>query len=115
MVQRLEYICCCADITQDQWDLLMQGVKPCSYKRLFKQIKRDCPELTYVLTLDMPPEANPYHNDCFYKNKAVDEFNAPYGIKVYTHSATEYFFRICLEDDTRPSDPYDDYFDVYFS
>lgn len=74
------YECCCADITEEQWHEKMRGKRRISYKWMERKIRRECPEMVGMLTLDF---YNPWH-ELTYSTR--DYY-------VVTHSATEYFFR----------------------
>lgn len=53
--------CTCETISIEQWNKLMKGAKPCSYKRLISRIKANLPNLYEELCLDL---YNPWHNSC---------------------------------------------------
>lgn len=53
------YETCCAFTTIDQWNRLMKGARPASYKRLVARIKRELPWLYDELCLGF---TNPYDN-----------------------------------------------------
>lgn len=73
---RLE--CTCQDITKQEWDKLMKGRRPMSYKWLKRRIKRSLPHLYDELMLDY---YNPFEGDT-YRTKTH---------YILTHSAIEYF------------------------
>ena len=49
--------CTCVTISNDKWELLMEGSKPINYKWLVNKIKRELPSLYKDLRLDI---YNPY-------------------------------------------------------
>jgi len=53
--------CTCQEISINQWNKLMQGAKPCSYKRLISRIKANLPNLYNELCLDF---YNPWYSSC---------------------------------------------------
>ena len=73
---RLE--CTCQDITKQEWDKLMKGRRPMSYKWLKRCIKRSLPQLYDELMLDY---YNPYES-ATYRTKTH---------YILTHSSIEYF------------------------
>ena len=70
--------CTCRDITKQEWDKLMKGRRPMSYKWLKRRIKRSLPHLYDELMLDY---YNPFEGDT-YRTKTH---------YILTHSAIEYF------------------------
>lgn len=74
----MRYICCCTDITIEQWNLLMHGARKCSYKKLVRMIKKQLPDLYRELALEFN---NPYSDKC-------RQTKTHY---ILVHSAIEYF------------------------
>lgn len=74
----LETTCECVSL--DEWESLMKGKKPLSYKWLTDKIKRELPDLYVSLDLNL---FNPWWEQC-YRTKTH---------YILTHSAIEYFFR----------------------
>ena len=70
--------CTCKDITKQEWDKLMKGRRPMSYKWLKRRIKRSLPHLYDELMLDY---YNPFEGDT-YRTKTH---------YILTHSAIESF------------------------
>ena len=70
--------CTCQDITKQEWDKLMKGRRPMSYKCLKRRIKRSLPHLYDELSLDY---YNPYES-ATYRTKTH---------YILTHSSIEYF------------------------
>lgn len=70
--------CTCQDITKQEWDRLMKGRRPMSYKWLKRRIKRTMPHLYNELMLDY---YNPYES-ATYRTKTH---------YILTHSSIEYF------------------------
>lgn len=46
------YECCCADISCEEWEQKMQGIKPVNYRWLVNKIKKHLPWLYNDLALD---------------------------------------------------------------
>lgn len=57
----MTYECNCSDITKNEWDRLMKGARPISYKWLVSRIKKHLPSLYKELSLDL---FNPYWQHC---------------------------------------------------
>ena len=72
--------CTCADITEKQWERLMNNAQRVSYKKLLSLIKNNLPDLYYALGLNYP---NPYSTQC----RQTDTYY------ILVHSAIEYFIR----------------------
>lgn len=96
----LQFLGRCSDIDQDTWNQLMRSAQHRKPLPLHRMIKRDCPELTQELFLDYPVDFNPYSKETFTKKVKAQRDEIPkLGIEigdiidVYTHSATEYFFK----------------------
>ena len=53
----MRYVCCCSDVTKDEWDNLMKGARKCSYWKLVRRIRTELPMLYEKLALDI---YNPY-------------------------------------------------------
>ena len=70
--------CTCQNITKQEWDKLMKGRRPMSYKWLKRRIKRSLPHLYDELSLDY---YNPYES-ATYRTKTH---------YILTHSYIEYF------------------------
>jgi hypothetical protein len=78
---KIKYETNCSEISAEQVYGKMKYSRPCSYKRMLAQIKKDCPKMYDRLGLDYP---NPWDTKCRKSDK--------YYILVW--SAMEYFFRI---------------------
>ena len=74
----MRYECNCTQLTKEQWEQKMKGLKPISYKWLVTRIKKHIPQLYEDLCLE---SYNPYANMC--------GVNQDYYVLV--HSAIEYF------------------------
>ena len=72
--------CTCADVTEQQWERLMNNARRISYKKLLSLIKKNLPDLYYGLGLNYP---NPYSTQC----KQTDNHY------ILVHSAIDYFIR----------------------
>lgn len=72
--------CTCADITEKQWEHLMNNARRMSYKKLLSLIKNNLPDLYYALGLNYP---NPHSTQC----RQTDTHY------ILVHSAIEYFIR----------------------
>lgn len=57
----MRYVCCCSDVTKDEWDSLMKGARKCSYWKLVRRIKTELPMLYEKLALGI---YNPYCGQC---------------------------------------------------
>lgn len=51
----------CTEVSIDKWNSLMEGAKPCNYKRLVARIKKELPSLYESLCLNFP---NPWDESC---------------------------------------------------
>lgn len=78
LITSLEYETCCSQITQSDWDRLMQGAKRADKRKINALVKKYLPELFNDLGLRF---RNPYN---YFKTKT--HF-------VLTHSAIEYFIK----------------------
>lgn len=72
--------CTCADITEKQWERLMNNARRMSYKKLVSAIKKNLPDLYYAIGLNYP---NPYSTQC----RQTDTHY------ILVHSAIDYFIR----------------------
>lgn len=74
------YECCCADISCEEWEQKMQGIKPVNYRWLVNKIKKHLPWLYNDLALNL---YNPWSDNC---GKTKEHY-------ILVSSATEYFIR----------------------
>lgn len=74
----MQYECCCADISYEEWKKRMKGIKPISYKWLVAKVKKHLPQLYKELMLDF---YNPWESQCGATKERY----------VLVHSAIEYF------------------------
>lgn len=77
----MEFIGTCADFNLNEWNNLMKGAKPFSYKKICKMIKEQYPEMYFSLALNL------YNPWCQQTKKTKTHY-------IMVHSATEYFFKI---------------------
>ena len=47
----MTYECCCSDISKQEWEQKMKGIKPINYKWLVAKIKKHLPQLYEELAL----------------------------------------------------------------
>ena len=80
MSRHIQYQCNCAGVGIEEWNKLMKGARPCSYKNLCRLIKRDVPDMYEGLMLDY---YNPYADQC-------KQTKTHY---ILVSSMTEYFFK----------------------
>jgi len=76
----MELECTCSQITIQEWERKMKGIRPINYKWLVAKIKKHLPQLYEDLLLSF---YNPYENKC--------GVNQEYYILV--HSSIEYFIK----------------------
>lgn len=76
----MELECNCSQISIQEWERKMKGIRPISYKWLVAKIKKHLPLLYEDLCLNI---YNPYENNC----GVTDEYY------ILCHSAIEYFIR----------------------
>lgn len=74
------YECCCADISQEEWQKKMKGIKPINYRWLVNKIKKHLPLLYNDLALNF---YNPWADYC---GRTKEYY-------ILVSSATEYFIR----------------------
>ena len=72
--------CTCPDVTEEQWERLMNNAKRMSYRKLVSLVKKQLPDLYYALRLNYP---NPYSTQCWQTDTHY----------ILVHSAIEYFIR----------------------
>ena len=70
----------CTEISKEEWERLMKGYRPCSYKKLVSKIKKNLPELYSRLLLNFQ---NPYADQC-------RQTKTHY---ILVHSMIEYFIK----------------------
>lgn len=76
----MTYECDCSEISLQEWEQKMKGIKPINYKWLVAKIKKHIPHLYEALALQF---YNPWQNNC---GVTKDYY-------VLVHSATEYFIK----------------------
>lgn len=76
----MTYECCCSDISKQEWEQKMKGIKPINYKWLVAKIKKHLPQLYEELALQC---YNPWENNC---GRTSEHY-------ILVHSAIEFFIR----------------------